>query len=132
MLTDKDKLKSYFVKIYPELNRFSKFQNLTHLQFLQMTERYRIFLRIGIPTFVFFLVLIIGTWIGTLVNSLNVSEQIKLDPLPGVAPTTHENYSSPYKEIKQKMTEFNPSIPDPLYPVLDYQISLEPIITPSP
>jgi hypothetical protein len=132
MLTDKDKLKSYFVKIYPELDRLPNFQNLAHLQYIQMTEKYRIFLRIGIPTFVFFFVLIIGTWLGTFINSLGSSDQIKLDSLPGVAPITQESYSSPYKEIKQQMIEFNPSLPDPLYPVLDYQISLEPIITPKP
>lgn len=132
MSIDRDKIKSYIVKIYPELDKIPKFQNLAHLQYVQMTERYRVFLRIGIPTLVFFIVLIIGTWLGTLINSLGNSDQIKLESPPEISPVIKKNYSSPYKEIKQKMTEFNPSLPDPLYPVLDYQISLEPIITPKP
>jgi len=127
MLPDRDKIKSYLAHVYPELTKFVRFQNLAHTQYIQMTERYRIFLRIGIPTIVFFFVLITGIWLGTLINNLRDQEQIQLDSPPGVAPIPKESYVSPYHEIKQQMVEFNPSLPDPLYPLLDYEISLEPI-----
>lgn len=132
MWKDKDKLKSYLAHVYPELTRFTRFQNLAHAQYIQMTEKYRIFLRIGIPTIVFFLVLITGTWLGTWVNSLKEADQVGIDSPQGIVPITTQNYTSPYRQIRQQMLEFNPSLPDPLYPVLDYQVSLEPIATPKP
>ncbi len=125
MLNIKQKSRAFFLHLYPILARLNWFKNLPNTISLPLPLTW--LLRIGIPSFVFLTIIYVGIALGSLFSGPSSSNLIKLTPPPLPIISSTPVYTSPYNAIKEEMLKFNPALPDPLYPVLDFEISIDPL-----
>jgi len=121
------KIKNFLLNLYPELTRFERFNQMTATLIPSLTPRLKKVMRWGIPIATVLFVLLMGTAIGSWLLGLFFPRQVTPSPIEFTAPTTTPGYQSPFLPLKRSIEEFNPALPDPLPPVLDDQISLEPL-----
>lgn len=121
------KIKNLFLNLYPELARLRRFNQITATVIPSLTPRLKKVMRWGIPIVTVLFVVLLGTAIGSWLLGLFFPEKITPTPIEFVAPTAAPGYQSPYLLLKRAIEEFNPVLPDPLPPVFDDKISLEPL-----
>lgn len=120
-------IKNLLLNLYPELARFQRFNQITTTIIPSLTPRLRKVMRWGIPIVTVIFVILLGTAIGSWLLGLFFPKQVTPTPIEFVAPTTTLGYQSPFLPLKRAIEEFNPVLPDPLPPVFDDKISLEPL-----
>ena len=121
------KVKNFLINLYPELTRFQRFNQITATVIPTLTPRLKKIMRWGLPLVTILFVLLLGTAIGSWLLGLFFPEKITPTPIEFIAPTVTPSYQSPFLPLKRSIEEFNPALPDPLPPVFDDQISLEPL-----
>jgi len=125
MLTVKQKTKAFLTHLYPILTRLNYFKNLDHTFYLPPVLTWT--LRIGLPSFIFLTVTYIGIALGSIFSGPLKQNPADITPPPLPSISSSPIYSSPYNAIKEEMLQFSPSLPEPLYPVLDFEISVDPL-----
>ena len=121
------KVKNFLLNLYPELARFQRFNQITATIIPTLTPRLKKIIRWGIPIVTIPFVILLGTAIGSWLLGLFFPKQVTPAPIEFVAPTTTPGYQSLFLPLKRAIEEFNPALPDPLPPVFDDRISLEPL-----
>lgn len=121
------KIKAFLLNLYPELARFPFFAQITTTIVPALTPRVKKVMRWGLPIGTILVVLILGIRIGGLLLGLFQPKVIAPNPFEVVIPTVTNSYQSPFLPLQRSVSDFNPQLPDPLPPVFDEKISLEPI-----
>ncbi len=121
------KIKAFLLNLYPELARFPLFAQISTTIVPSLTPRLKKIMRWGLPTGTVLLVLILGTWIGMFVLGLYRPKEVTVNPIEVITPAVTGNYQSTFIPLQRSIQDFNPQLPDPLPPVFDEKISLEPI-----
>ena len=121
------KVKNFLLNLYPELARFRRFNQITAIVIPTLTPRLKKVMRWGLPLVTVLFVILLGTVIGSWLLGLFFPKQVTPLPIEFIAPTTTPGYQSPFLPLKRSIEEFNPALPDPLPPVFDDRISLEPL-----
>lgn len=121
------KIKAFLLHLYPELARFPIFAAIGTTIAFNFTPRVKKIMRWGLPVVTVFLVLITGLKIGTFLLGLFRPATITPTPIEVVAPLPTSTYQSTFLPLRRSVSDFNPALPDPLPPVFDEKISLEPI-----
>ncbi len=121
------KIKAFLLHLYPERGRFNPFKQIEAGLLPLISPKMRKILRVSLPIFTLVIIFGIGFPIGSLI--LNLVNQKKVSPPPIEVKVTPPapTYQSEFLSIKRAIEEFNPSLPDPIPPVLDQKISLEPL-----
>ncbi|MBI3954793.1 hypothetical protein HY333_01995 [Candidatus Collierbacteria bacterium] len=123
------KIKSFLYQLYPELSRLKAvdLHAISPVKFNLTAAQHRL-LRLGLPIFLLFIVLTLGTMLGGLFYFLFSNQQPPLLSSPQLTtPTPTQSYRSEFNPLKKALEDFNPQMPDPLPPVVDDAISLEPL-----
>ena len=123
----RDKIKIFFLELYPELGKFKIFEELKNKLIPVLNPYLKKFLRFGLPVLTTIFVLIVGLAIGNRLSSLQKNKEILPPTLTAVTPPASEVFQSQFLPIKQAIETFSTVLPDPAPPVVDYKISLEPI-----
>lgn len=118
-------IKAQLVNIYPELKRFNPFKHINIDLLPYLNPRTRRLLRWSLPVFVLLIIFGIGLPIGAFIVGLINQRVVTPPPVTVVTPSPAPTYQSPFLPIKQSIEDFNPSLPDPVPPVIDEKISLE-------
>jgi len=121
------KIKAFLLHLYPELARFPLFKQITTTVIPNLTPRVRTALRYGLPVVTVTLVLVVGVRIGTFLLSLFRPSAVLPTPVTVVTPSPTSTYQSTFLPLSRTVQDFNPQLPDPLPPVFDEKISLEPL-----
>lgn len=121
----RDKLKAFFLELYPELGKFKLFEELKSKLIPILNPYLKKFLRYGLPVFIIAFVLIIGLIIGSRLSALQKPKDVLLPSLSVITPAPLEVYQSQFSPVKQAIETFSLNLPDPVPPTLDYGISLE-------
>lgn len=121
------KIKAFLLNLYPELSRFPVFAQITTTIVPALTPRAKKVMRWGLPISTIFLVLILGIRIGGVLLGFFVPKEISPNPIEVVTPTAAITYQSIFLPLQRSVSDFNPQLPDPLPPVFDEKISLEPL-----
>lgn len=121
------KFKNFLLNLYPELTRFERFNQMTATIIPSLTPRLKKIMRWGLPVLTVIFVLLLGTAVGSWLLALFFPKLVAPSPVEFIAPTATPSYQSPFLPLKRAIEEFNPALPDPLPPVLDDHISLEPL-----
>lgn len=122
------KTKAFLLNLYPELSRFPIFAQITAMIVPVLTPRVRKIMRWGLPIGTIFLVLILGLRIGGILLGFFVPKEISPNPIEVIIPTAANTYQSVFLPLQRSVSDFNPQLPDPLPPVFDEKISLEPLL----
>lgn len=126
MKTMPTKIKSFLLHLYPELAKIKPFQDLSLLiPFPKLTPAITRTLRIALPIFVFLFVILSSLVLGQFVMSIVGTKKTTIAPVDLPTPTPTPSYQSQFTTIKRELENFNPAMPDPLYPIIDEKISLE-------
>lgn len=118
-------LKAFLVNLYPELRRFNPFKQIGDELLPHIDPRMKKVLRFSLPVFILVIVLGIGLPIGSYILSLVSPRIITPPPIVVNTPPTVPTYQSQFLRIKQTIMDFNPSLPDPVPPVVEEKILLE-------
>lgn len=121
------KIKAFLLNLYPELARFPIFAEITHVIVPTLTPRAKKIVRWGLPIATSLLVLVLGIRVGSFLLGLYRPNVITPSPIEVITPTVTSTYQSIFLPLQRKVFDFNPQLPDPLPPVLDEKISLEPL-----
>lgn len=121
------KIKAFLLNLYPELSRFPVFAQITTTIVPALTPRVKKTMRWGLPIGTIFLVLILGIRIGGFLLGLFVPKEVFPNPVEVVVPTAASTYQSVFLPLQRSVSDFNSQLPDPLPPVFDEKISLEPL-----
>ncbi len=121
------KVKNFLLNLYPELTRFQRFNQITLMVIPSLTPGLKKVMRWGLPLVTLIFVLLLGTAIGSWLMGLFFPKTITPVPIEFIAPTTTPGYQSPFLSLKRAIEEFNSTLPDPIPPVFDDKISLEPL-----
>lgn len=121
----RDKIKSFFLELYPELGKFKLFEELRDKLIPILNPYLKKFLRYGLPIFTVTFVLIIGLAIGGRLSSLQKPKEVLPPSLSVITPAPQEVYQSQFLPVKQAIETFSLNLPDPVPPTLDYGISLD-------
>lgn len=124
------KIKAFLLNLYPELVRFPLFAEIAHISHTLAPvygPRLKRVLRWTLPIATTILVLSLGLTLGSWLLSLFTPREVTPRPIEVVAPTPTSTYQSAFLPLKRSLEEFNPALPDPLLPVFDEKISLEPL-----
>lgn len=122
------KIKAFLLNLYPELSRFPIFAQITTTIVPVLAPRVKKVMRWGLPIGTILIVLIFGIRIGGLLLGLFVPKEIFPNPIEIVIPTATSTYQSVFLPLQRSVSDFNPQLPDPLPPVFDEKISLEPLL----
>lgn len=120
------KIKAFLLDLYPELGRFRLF-NQIQAALLPWKPQLKKFVRYALPAVILSVVLFVGVSIGAWLIGLFRPKEILPVPFTVTAPTPTSSYQSVYLSIKRSLLDFNAALPDPLPPVFDEKISLEPL-----
>lgn len=123
------KVKAFLLNLYPELSRVPLFAQITTTIVPTLTPKVKKIMRWGLPIGTIFFVLIFGLWIGAYLLGFFRPKVITPSPVDIIVPTLTSTYQSTFLPLDRAVMDFNPQLPDPLPPVLDEKISLEPIVT---
>lgn len=121
------KIKAFLLHLYPELARFNPFKQIEAELLPRISPQMRKILRVSLPIFTLLIIFGIGFPIGSFILSLVNQKKIAPPPIEVKVPTAAPTYQSEFIPIKRAIEEFSPSLPDPIPPVLDQKISLEPL-----
>lgn len=124
------KLKAYLLNLYPELGKFPLFaeiREISHTLAPVYGPRVKKVLRYGLPIATILLVLSLGITLGSWLISLFTPKEVITTPIEFVSPSAVPTYQSQYLPLKRSIEEFSTQLPDPLPPVFDEKISLEPL-----
>lgn len=121
------KIKAFLLHLYPELGRFNPFKQIEVEILLRINPQMKKILRVGLPIFTLVIIFGIGLPIGSLILRLVNQKQIAPPSIEVKVPSAAPTYQSEFLPIKRAIEEFSPSLPDPIPPVLDQKISLEPL-----
>ncbi|OGD71477.1 hypothetical protein A3D09_02585 [Candidatus Collierbacteria bacterium RIFCSPHIGHO2_02_FULL_49_10] len=121
------KVKAFLLHLYPELLRFPIFAKFSSTIVFNLTPRVKKVMRWGLPIATVLLVPIIGLKIGVFLLGLFRPATTIPTPIEVTSPTPTSTYQSTFLPLKRSVQDFNPALPDPLPPVFDEKISLEPI-----
>ncbi len=83
-------------------------------------------LKIVIPILTILVVLYIGVSLGTSLNQRVKDNGYTTPKIPTITPTPIIKFYSAYEPLRQTIQDFNPSLPDPISPQLDYDITIDP------
>lgn len=122
------KVKTLLLNLYPELSRFPIFAQITTTIIPALTPRMKKVMRWGLPIGTIFLVLILGIRMGGVLLGFFVPKEISPTPVEVIIPTAASTYQSVFLPLQRSISDFNPQLPDPLPPVFDEKISLEPLL----
>lgn len=122
------KIKSFLLSLYPELSRLRHFDQISAAIIPAFTPRIRRVVRWGLPIVTAPIVLFLGITIGRFVLGFFIPKEIVPKPVELITPAPTSTYQSTFLPLKRSIEDFNPNLPDPLPPVFDDKISLEPII----
>lgn len=125
------KVKAFLLNLYPELTRFPLFAEIAHISHTLAPvydPRVQKILRWGLPIATVLFVLSLGVTIGSFILPFFRPRQVAPAPIEFVPPTAVPTYQSVYLPVKRSIEEFSPQLPDPLPPVFDEKISLEPLV----
>jgi len=123
----RDKIKAFFLELYPELGKLKLFEELKDKLVPILNPYLKKFLRYGIPLFTVFFVIVPGLLIGSRLSSFQKNKDI-LPPIPNlITPPMSQSFQSQFLSVKQSIETFSLNLPDPVPPVVDYKISLDPI-----
>lgn len=118
-----EKIKALLLELYPELGRFTRFKELTYKYTLN--ENFRLTIRYGLPIVTAVTVVSIGIGLGQFANSfIDPATPIFPQP-PSITPTPTNSYISPYQDLRDRIADFNTTLPDPILPNFDYEIHLD-------
>lgn len=120
-------LKQFFAQIYPELMRFKRFADIRNLPLPQIDPRLRTFLRYFLPFITVLIVIVIGLFVGSLIVPFFRPRLITPPEIVVTQPTPTSTYQSPFIVTKTAISNFTPDFPDPVPPVFDQSISLDPL-----
>ena len=121
------KIKSFLLSLYPELGRLKHFNQITAAIVPIFTPKIKRVVRWGLPIVTALIVLFLGITIGRFVLGFFIPRDIIPAPVELITPAPTSTYQSTFLPIKRSIEDFNPNLPDPLPPVFDDKISLEPI-----
>ena len=122
-----DKIKKPLLELYPELARLNAFSHLTAEITNLIDPRLKKPLRYGLPVCILLIVLWLGISIGTIIaRGIGYSPFTppEIDP---VSPTPINEFVSHLRPLQKAIGDFNPTLPDPIPPSLDYNLTLEPV-----
>lgn len=120
-------IKAFLLHLYPELSRFNPFKHIEAELLPRISPKMRKILRISLPIFTLVVILGIGLPLGSFILSLINQKQIAPPQIEVKVPTAVPTYQSEFIPIKRAIEDFSSSLPDPIPPVLDQKISLEPL-----
>jgi hypothetical protein len=121
------KIKAFLLHLYPELARFPIFAKLTTTIAFNLTPGVKKAMRYGLPVITVLIVTVAGLKIGSFLLGLFRPAIITPTPIEFITPTATSTYQSIFLPLQRSVQDFNPALPDPLPPVFDEKISLEPI-----
>ncbi len=121
------KIKSFLLNLYPELSHLPIFSQISAAIIPAFTPKVRRVVRWGLPVVTLLIVLLFGLTVGRFILGFFAPKEFIPAPIEFVTPAPTSTYQSTYLPLKRSVEEFNPSLPDPLPPVFDDKISLEPI-----
>lgn len=121
------KVKTFLLHLYPELSRFNPFKQIETELIPRISPQMRKILRISLPIFALVVILGIGFPLGSFILGLVNQKQVTPPPIEVNVPTAAPTYQSEFIPIKRAIEDFSTSLPDPIPPVLDQKISLEPL-----
>jgi len=121
------KVKAFLLHLYPELARFPIFAMISTTIAFNLTPRVKKIMRWGLPIVTVLVVLVLGVKIGTFLLGLFRPASITPTPIEVTTPSPTSTYQSTFLPLRRSVSDFNPALPDPLPPVFDEKISLEPI-----
>lgn len=122
-----DKTKAVLIELYPGLARHPEFNKLNQTLFVTIDNRYKTIIRIALPISILLVVIATGISIGQTLNRAMIQNPIILPAPPSITPIPTVEYHSPIETNLQNIENFNPALPDPIQPVLDYQMTLDPV-----
>ena len=120
------KLKTSLLELYPELGRLPSFGHLASSLSVKINPRYRRLIRILLPIAILLIILWTGINIGQVISQYITNPPLSLQSPPTITPTPTVTYYSSFEANKEAIENFNPTPPDPIQPVLDYDLTLEP------
>ena len=123
----RDKLKSFFLELYPELGKFKLFEELKEKLVPILNPYLKKFLRFGLPVITVIFVLVAGLAIGKQLSSLQKNKAVTPPILDIVTQPNTEVFQSQFLPVKQAIETFSLNLPDPVPQSVDYGISLEKI-----
>ncbi len=121
------KVKAFLLNLYPELARFPRFAQISTTIVPALTPRVKKIMRWGLPIGTIVIVLVLGINIGMFLLGLYRPKVITPTPIEIITPTVTSTYQSNFLPLQRSVQDFNPQLPDPLPPVFDEKVSLEPI-----
>lgn len=123
-----NKIKVFLLHLYPELARFPLFVQINTTITPTLKPHIRQLLRWTLPPITILFVLTIGVQLGLWLYRLYTPKRVLPQPLQVITPVPTITYESAFLPLKRSLEEFNPQLPDPLPPVFDEKISLEPTV----
>jgi len=122
-----DKIKSNLLNLYPELGHFPSFQKLPQLITAKINPGTQRVLRYVLPVIALLFIIFFGLALGKSISNLFLQDKISITAPEQITKTPVIEYQSAVEPIKQEIEKFSLSVPDPVLPTLDDNLSLEEI-----